>query len=279
MKINLRGVDYHYEQTGFGTPVLLLHGFTGSSTTWRFLEKEAAEQKIRLIAVDIIGHGLTECPERPNRYAITEAAKDLAALLDVLKLDAIHLVGYSMGGRLALSFSCMFAERVRTLTLESASPGLKTETERQRRRDRDAHLAARIRNYGLLSFVNDWENIPLFASQKDLPKSVRSSLRDQRLASSEHGLAGSLIGMGTGAQPSWWTQLATLHVPTLLITGARDRKFCTIASEMEQALPLAEWCVVPNAGHAVHLEKPEPFKSALVSFIHRFSASAEERRA
>ncbi|BBN98828.1 2-succinyl-6-hydroxy-2,4-cyclohexadiene-1-carboxylate synthase [Sporolactobacillus terrae] len=279
MKINLRGVHYHYEQTGLGTPVLLLHGFTGSSTTWHFLEKEAAEQKIRLITVDIIGHGLTECPERPNRYAITEAAKDLAALLDVLKLDAVHLVGYSMGGRLALSFSCMFPKRVRTLTLESASPGLKTEMERQKRRDRDVHLAERIKKYGLLSFVNDWENIPLFASQKDLPKNVRSSLRDQRLASSAHGLVCSLIGMGTGVQPSWWTQLTTLHVPTFLITGARDRKFCTLASEMKQALPCAEWYIVPNAGHAVHLEKPDPFKNALVSFIHRFSASSEEGRA
>ncbi|MET1249681.1 2-succinyl-6-hydroxy-2,4-cyclohexadiene-1-carboxylate synthase [Sporolactobacillus sp. STCC-11] len=266
MKAELRGVIYHYERKGTGEPLLFLHGFTGSMETWHFLEARLARD-YQLIFVDIIGHGYSESPEDSRRYAINEVAKDLLTLLDLLNLDKVHLIGYSMGGRLALTFACLFPERIATLILESSSPGLKTEAERMARRLRDQKLAESICEDGIPAFVNRWENLELFDSQKHLPESRRSALREQRLSNQSIGLSRSLIGMGTGAQPSWWEHLSTLQIPVLLITGALDVKFCKIASELRDRLPNADWQVVPVAGHAVHLEQPSDYQKRIHTFI------------
>jgi 2-succinyl-6-hydroxy-2,4-cyclohexadiene-1-carboxylate synthase len=266
MKAELRGVTYHYERKGTGEPLLFLHGFTGSMKTWRFLEARFARD-YRLIFVDIIGHGYSESPENSRRYAINEVAKDLTALLDLLNLDKVHLIGYSMGGRLALTFTCLFPERVASLILESSSPGLKTEEERIARRLRDQKLADSICENGIPAFVNRWENLVLFDSQKCLPESRRSALREQRLLNQSIGLSRSLIGMGTGTQPSWWERLSTLHIPVLLITGALDAKFCKIASELRDRLLDADWQVVSDAGHAVHLEQPSDYQRLIHTFL------------
>ncbi|SFF97885.1 2-succinyl-6-hydroxy-2,4-cyclohexadiene-1-carboxylate synthase [Sporolactobacillus nakayamae] len=266
MKAELRGVTYHYERRGTGEPLLFLHGFTGSMKTWHFLEARFVRD-YQLIFVDIIGHGHSESPKDFRRYAINEVAKDLTALLDLLNIDKVHLIGYSMGGRLALTFACLFPERIASLILESSSPGLKTEAERMARRLRDQKLAESICEDGIPAFVNRWENLELFDSQKCLPESSRSALREQRLANLSNGLSNSLIGMGTGAQPSWWKHLATLQVPVLLITGALDAKFCKIASELCDRLPDADWQAVPDAGHAVHLEQPSDYQERIHTFI------------
>lgn len=266
MKIELRGVSYHYEQKGAGEPLLFLHGFTGSMNTWHFLEARFARD-YQLIFVDIIGHGHSGSPEDPQRYAINEVAKDLSVLLDLLNLDKVHLIGYSMGGRLALTFTCLFPERVASLILESSSPGLKTEEERMARRVRDQKLADSICEEGIPAFVNRWEKLALFDSQKCLPESKRLALRKQRLSNQSIGLSRSLIGMGTGAQPSWWERLPALHIPILLITGALDAKFCRIASELRNRLPDADWQVVSDAGHAVHLERPSDYQKLIHTFV------------
>ncbi|MCO7176218.1 2-succinyl-6-hydroxy-2,4-cyclohexadiene-1-carboxylate synthase [Sporolactobacillus kofuensis] len=266
MKAQIRGVSYHYELKGSGEPLLLLHGFTGSMDTWRFMEHVFANE-YQLILVDIIGHGKTESPGDPKRYAMNEAARDLCNLLDLLTIEKVHVLGYSMGGRLALSFSCLFPNRVMSLTLESSSPGLRTEKERHERRLNDQRLAISIRENGMQKFVNHWESIALFESQKQLPEEKRMALRNQRLANKEQALACSLLGMGTGAQPSWWEHLPLLTMPVLLITGEWDHKFCSIASEMTRLLPDSEWEIIPHSGHAVHLERADEYQEIIRSFI------------
>src|SRR5207253_3632168 len=131
------------------------------------------------------------------------------------------LLGYSMGGRIALytAFSSFF----RALILESASPGLADPGEREQRRLSDETLAASIERDGVPAFIERWENLPLFASQKTLPLDCREKLHQQRLQNSATGLAQSLRGVGTGVQQSLYAQLPTLNIPVLLIAG-EDRK-------------------------------------------------------
>lgn len=264
MRIN--GLEYHVETAGDEEPLLLLHGFTGNGNTWNDTVAMLRDE-FRCIVVDIIGHGKTEKPDDPGRYDITKAAADLRAVLLALGIRRASVLGYSMGGRLALTFAVQYPQMVDKLVLESASPGLKTEAERLARRERDEQLAERILTGGMEAFVSHWENLPLFASQKQLPAEVQRKIRKQRLENDPAGLANSLRGMGTGAQPSWWGRLSELHFPVLLATGEWDAKFCRIAGEMEERLPHAKKIIFSHAGHAIHVEDPKKFGTMVKGFL------------
>lgn len=257
-------VTYHYEMAGRGPLLVLLHGFTGSVDNWR-PHFPALATRYRVLAVDLLGHGRTSAPATPARYAMDAAAADLATLLARLAPEPVHLLGYSMGGRLALYVALAYPAQVKSLYLESASPGLEDEEARQQRQRQDEALADRIEQEGVPAFVDFWEALPLFASQQRLPNDVRDRLRRQRIQNQAHGLANSLRGMGTGVQPSLWSRLGELRMPVHLLVGALDTKFVAINRRMAQALPQATLTVVPDAGHTVHLEQPRRFQEWLFS--------------
>ncbi|MED4202980.1 2-succinyl-6-hydroxy-2,4-cyclohexadiene-1-carboxylate synthase [Neobacillus mesonae] len=266
MNISAGGIRYHVEMYGSGFPLVLLHGFTGDSSTWSPFRKIWGSHS-RLVIPDIIGHGKTESPADPDRYHIEKAAADLNSILDKLGIQEIDLLGYSMGGRLALSFALLFPQRVRKLILESSSPGLQTEDEKKQRCMKDAGLANFIIEKGIQEFVDYWEDIPLFASMKRLPQVNREIVQKQRLANSPIGLANSLLGMGTGSQPSWWGRLVQLECEVLLLTGAEDQKFCEIAEKMVKSLKKGTWITVENSGHAIHVEDGEKFGTIVSDFL------------
>jgi 2-succinyl-6-hydroxy-2,4-cyclohexadiene-1-carboxylate synthase len=266
MRVQVNGVHYHVETSGEGPALLLLHGFTGSAATWRpFLPSWS--RHFRVIAVDCLGHGQSDAPLDAARYSTDHAVRDLAGLLDQLGVEQTHLLGYSMGGRLALSFAMMQPERACSLILESSSPGLSTEEERAERARSDEALAASIEREGIEKFVDYWENIPLFHTMRRLPEGVRAAIRQQRLANTEQGLAGSLRGMGTGAQPSWWERLAELTMPVQLIVGELDEKFTAIGRRMRELIPGCRLVEVQDAGHAVHVERADFFDTIVMEFL------------
>lgn len=264
-------VEQHGEP-GSGTPLLLLHGFTGSATSWGSVVE--ALQPRWTIAVDAFGHGLSDSPADPRRYAMERAVGDVAVVLDRLGVERADVLGYSMGGRLALGVAILAPDRVRRLVLESASPGLQTERERAERVAADEALAARIERDGVAPFVEYWERLPLFASQARLPRETRDAVRARRLQNDPLGLANSLRGMGSGAQPSFWERLGEVRAPTLLVTGADDAKFCGIAAAMRDRLGCARWEVVPGAGHAVHLEQPRRFAELVLEHLGHAESAA-----
>ncbi|MBO1914528.1 alpha/beta fold hydrolase, partial [Microvirga sp. 3-52] len=106
-------------------------------------------------------------------------------------------VGYSMGGRIALSYTINHPKRVASLILESSTPGLETERERIERMNKDKILAQKICSEGILSFVEFWEGIPLFDTQKKLSTEQQQKIRTERLSQNAVGLANSLLGIGT----------------------------------------------------------------------------------
>ncbi|WP_028399697.1 2-succinyl-6-hydroxy-2,4-cyclohexadiene-1-carboxylate synthase [Ectobacillus panaciterrae] len=266
MKIDLNGVLYEYEAAGEGEPLLLLHGFTGSMDTWRpFLASWSREYQV--IMVDLLGHGKTESPASTKRFRIEQAACDLVSLLERLEIEKVHVLGYSMGGRLALSFACLYPERVNSLLLENCTAGLVSEEERAARVQQDQALASFIEQKGIPAFIEKWENISLFASQKQLPDETQEATRKQRLQNSPVGLANSLRGMGTGRQPSWWNELHELTMPVLLISGEYDEKFFRILSRMKELIPRADLVQISGAGHAIHVEQPEKFDTIVRGFL------------
>lgn len=263
MYVEVGDLKYWCEVYGKGPPVVLLHGFTGSSKSWHQLI-DHLKGKYQLIAIDLPGHGQTEI-NTPR--TMEDCCADLKSLFNVLKLSAVHLVGYSMGGRTALSFAMLYPQYVETLTLESASPGLYQAEERSLRVKQDEQLIEQIKTKGLTAFVHKWENIPLFHTQRKLPECIRQKVRSERLAQSEEGLIQSLRYMGTGSQPSWWGQLNKITCPVLLIVGALDQKFVTINQQMQKEFQHATLKIVNDAGHTIHLEKFATFKKILTRFI------------
>ncbi|MBU8879862.1 2-succinyl-6-hydroxy-2,4-cyclohexadiene-1-carboxylate synthase [Bacillus sp. FJAT-29790] len=269
MNFDIDGIRYHVDKwssQSLDSPLLLLHGFTGDSAAWREFEPQWKRHS-NTITVDIIGHGKTDSPLDESRYDIESMASDLHKLLKEMGIEQTDLLGYSMGGRLAITFALKFPKMVRKLILESSSPGLETEREREARRIQDEQLAWRIQEYGVNGFVEYWENIPLFQSQKRLPENLRKKIRMQRLNNSQVGLINSLKGMGTGSQPSFWEELDQLNIPTLLITGSLDEKFCRIADKMIEKLKKGEWVSITDCGHAIHVENPEIFGTIVSEFL------------
>src|SRR5687768_14977927 len=206
------GLHLHVTHAGSGPPVVLLHGFTGSSASWATFAK--ALDRFSTIAIDLPGHGRSSAPSDPARYALPRFADDLAAVLDALHVDRAAVLGYSLGARAALHFALAHPVRVSALILESASPGIDDPAERAERAALDAALADAIERDGIRAFVDRWEQLPLWASQARLSTEARGRLRAQRLANEPHGLANSLRGAGAAAEPSVLDRLAALEMPT-----------------------------------------------------------------
>jgi 2-succinyl-6-hydroxy-2,4-cyclohexadiene-1-carboxylate synthase len=264
--MRLNDLDFHVEIDGNGPPLLLLHGFTGSVRAWDAVRPPIAAFAM-LISVDMIGHGRSAVPEDARRYSLDWATRDLAALLDVLGLAAVDVLGYSMGGRVALHFAMQAPARVKRLILESASAGIEDDVERCRRIESDAALAERILGNGIEAFVAAWERLPLLAVAPHVPEVSRVQHMTQRLQNDPIGLANSLRGMGAGQQVSLWPALADLKKRVLLMVGEQDARYRHIAERMNTLLPTCELAVVPQAGHTVHVDQPRAFvrlvKSAL----------------
>lgn len=262
MIVEVDDASYYVQVEGDGPPVVLLHGFTSSGKTWEPLVEELKDT-YTVISIDLPGHGKTVTPDRTMR----ECCTDLAFLLQSLRYTRVHMIGYSMGGRVALSFAYYYPELVNSLLLESASPGLRTERERFERKSKDEKLARTIEEDGIYSFVAYWERIPLFDSQQSLPEEVRTKIQEERLAQKEKGLAMSLRKMGTGSQIPLWNKLQDIQTSTMLLVGEYDDKFVLINQEMQRKLPSATLEVVPGAGHTVHLERPKIFSTWVRQFL------------
>ncbi|GAE94024.1 2-succinyl-6-hydroxy-2,4-cyclohexadiene-1-carboxylate synthase [Gracilibacillus boraciitolerans JCM 21714] len=151
------------------------------------------------------------------------------------------------------------------------------EKERQERKEKDQQLIDFILSHPLESFIDKWENIPLFESQKQLSAQKRSAIREERLHQNRNGLAASLQAMGTGVMPSWWNQLSILNFPVLLIAGEWDHKFVSISKKMNDYLPNSRIEVISEAGHAIHVEQLKKFGTIVEEFINQRRSSYDNR--
>ena len=223
----------------------MLHGFAGSAKALlRFFPGAAAPE--------LPGHGAA-----PDATSWEAALDGLATSLRAPSL----LFGYSMGARLALALALRHPERIERLVLESGTAGIDDAAARARRKADDDALADFVEREGMEKFVERWEQHPTLASLKPFA----AQLRPERLGHRPEGLASALRRLGTGAQPSYWDELQRLRLPVLLLAGAQDEKFAAIARRMRERLPRAALKLVPDCGHAPHLERPAAFAEALAA--------------
>ncbi|NNM33989.1 MAG: 2-succinyl-6-hydroxy-2,4-cyclohexadiene-1-carboxylate synthase, partial [Gemmatimonadetes bacterium] len=224
--------------TGAGPELILLHGFSGSALGWG-RAVDGLSRRHRLVLVDLLGHGLSDKPRHAERYRMEEVVADVEEVVRRFR-PPVDLLGYSMGGRVALATALSTPELVRRLVLESASPGLSTMEERAVRVASDEALADRISRGGIDAFLEAWRGLPLFRSlETALSPEGLGRLEAQRASNDPSALAAVLRGLGTGRQPSLWASLPSLTRPTLLLTGRRDSKFTALAESMVACLPHA----------------------------------------
>ena len=243
--------------------IVVLHGFTGSAAAMTPLTSRLPSP---VLALDLPGHGAGPISDDPADYTMAAAAQGVVAATAALAPFA--LVGYSMGGRVALHVALAHPERVAALALIGARAGIGDPGERAERIAADEALADKIESNGIEWFADFWAGQPLFASQRRrLTAEQQAELRAQRAACDPRGLAHSLRGMGAGAAEPVGCRLSELSMPCALIAGADDAKFAAIARRMAAAIPQAEVCLIPDAGHAAHLEAPDAVASVVVQCV------------
>jgi 2-succinyl-6-hydroxy-2,4-cyclohexadiene-1-carboxylate synthase len=224
--------------------VLLLHGFTQTARSWHRVADDLHDAEV--VAPDLPGHG------RSSGVAadLPETARHLAATV-----GPALIVGYSMGARLALHIAVLHPEAVRGLVLIGATAGLDHDEDRRERRRTDELLAQMIERDGVETFLTTWLQGPLFRDLRPDPEDLAG-----RLTNTATGLAMSLRRCGTGAQEPLWDRLSGLQVPTMVVAGANDTKFTALGERLASTIGhSARLEVVPDAGHAAHLEQPESF--------------------
>ena len=247
--------------------VTLLHGFTLNGASWDELIAKMPGGW-RFLAPDLRGHG-----EAATSPATMDAcAADLALLWDRLGIKRSHLVGYSMGGRLALHVAVRLPERTRSLLTIGAHAGLQGN-ERATRRQRDEALAERIERDGVDAFVQYWESLPIFAGIARRGPVVAATLHGLRLGNQAEGLAASLRGMGAGAMEPLWDGLDAIAVPATFVAGDQDTAYIMAALLMGEHVPDWRFRAVPDSGHAAQFEQPDATAAILADHL-RWAASA-----
>ena len=262
--VEIDGVRWAVRVAGSGPPMLLLHGFTGSGRSWDELVAAASAAGFTAIAPDLPGHGGTA--SWAARATVERTADDLAALLRALGHERAHVVGYSMGARIALGLAIAHPACVARLVLEAASAGIVDAGERSARRASDEQRARDLERDGIVRFVDAWEAMPVLAGEARLAAGARASLRAIRLGHDPAGLATSLRGAGHGAMEPIHVRLGAISSPTLVIVGgddpARDR-----AAAVAAGIIGARLAVIDGVGHAPHLEAPAAFNRLVLDFV------------
>jgi 2-succinyl-6-hydroxy-2,4-cyclohexadiene-1-carboxylate synthase len=248
--------------------VTLLHGFTLTGESWSELVRKMPAGR-RWITPDLRGHGSA----RIAPCTMDDCAADLVALWDHLGVERSHVVGYSMGGRLALHVAVRLPERTLSLLTIGAHAGLEAEA-REARRQADDVLAERLEREGIESFVAEWEALPMFAGVSRRGPEFTAWLHGLRIKSQAAGLAASLRDMGAGAMEPLWDKVDAIDVPCTFVAGERDDRFVQAARRLADSVPDSRIKIVPDAGHAAHFEEPDATAQILDYHLRRAAAGS-----
>lgn len=257
-----RELPLHADVAGEGPPVVFLHGFLGTSKDWDAVTS-LLEADYQVIRVDLPGHGRS-LRVRDAAYALIGAADAVIETVSALTDESVVLVGYSMGGRVALTAALRYPNRLTALGLLSASTGIATAEKRAGRLVIDRARADRIRD-DLPGFLAHWYRMPLFrplAEASGGPDGVASRC----VSGDPDELARALEALSPGHQPDAAARLAELGLPILVMAGALDARYAAQARRL-RVFETVTAAVIEKAGHSLHLEAPEAVVHHLRLFL------------
>jgi len=247
--------------------LLLLHGFMGSAADWLPVI-EHCPAAFNYLTVDLPGHGNSPLPPA---LSVQSTAEALVALVNELDLNQVHVLGYSLGGRLALYLAVHYPQRFSSFIIESASPGISAAQERAARRQTDEQRAEQLEQQNFKDFLQEWYRQPLFADLNRHP--AFKQLLKRRLKNDPHQLAQVLRGLSVGRQKPLWRQLASIRKPVLLISGEQDEKYKKICADMKQQNPAFRWEQIKQCGHNVHAQQARLYADVLGGSLNAHSES------
>lgn len=250
------GCQLHYEEYGFGTPVVLLHGLGSSTRDWEN-QKSALAAHYKVILFDLRGHGRSDRPR--ENYSIEGFADDVLALLDQLQLQQVHLVGISMGGMVAFQLAVDQPQRLLSLTIVNSSPEVKVDS---------LASALQIGKRWLFSRLLSMQSIGRMISKLLFPEPGQVAMRDEVVErwrlNDKHAYLASLdaiIGWGVRGR------LAAIPCPVLVIAADQDYTPVTQKAAYVAELPDARLLVIEDSHHATPIDQPQRFNAALLEFL------------
>ena len=254
-KINRNGVEIYYEVHGSGPPLLLTHGYSSTSAMWQG-QIEALSKHHKLVLWDMRGHGQSDYPDDPAGYSEALTVADIAALLDKVDAGSAIIGGLSLGGYMSLAFYRAHPDRVSALLIIDTGPGFKKDDARDAWNQRAQDTGDRFEREGL-AVLNS--------------ASRERSTANHRDAS---GLARAARGMLTQRDARVIESLPNIKVPALVVVGADDAPFLAASDYMAAKIPGAKKVVIPGAGHAVNIDRPQAFIEAVLPFLDSLPRNA-----
>lgn len=255
-----------------GAPILLLHGFLSDMSSLDQIASLLSKQ-YTVVQVDLPGFGQSVEENHLHYESIDEIAHALDDIRKHLSIEQWIVFGYSMGGRVALSYAMNDDNRsIKGLILESSHAGIQDNYNRLERQKIDEERGRNAIEKGIESFVADWESLPLFQSQyENCSVDQLEQQRHNRLAQGVTGLNYALVHYGSGVMPSYMDRLNMLDYPVVLINGSLDKKFVQIHERMAHYLKYCTVHTVENVGHSIHMECREKFDTILLDSIKAIS--------
>jgi 2-succinyl-6-hydroxy-2,4-cyclohexadiene-1-carboxylate synthase len=232
-----------------------LHGLLGNNNEWRVIASRLSQWPS--LAIDLPGHG-DSALQRCENFA--DVSQQITATLQQHQIKNYWLVGYSLGGRIAMYHACYGdTSGLQGVVVEGGNPGLESNELRSQRCEHDAAWATRFRTERIKKVLADWYQQPVFANLSPVHREALIAAR-----ADNHGpaVADMLEATSLGQQPWLVPQLQQLSLPLRVLCGENDHKFQTLTREA--GLPLR---IVPQAGHNAHLANPQDFAFQLHHFL------------
>jgi len=233
------------------TPLVLLHGFLGCASDWDSVRADL-DPHFDCVPLDLPGHGADPLDVEATNFE--EGVDQVRRLIEGLGIQRCQLIGYSMGGRIAMGLLCRAPSLVSSVIAVGASAGISDPADRARRWEDDQALADELEQGDLGSFIDRWYQQELFGPLRR--NSAYPAVRARRLRASPSGLAASLRAFGVGSQPSLEDQLSRSTARILLLAGALDAKYVSLNGRLSARCPSIQNRAVPGCGHSPHLEAP-----------------------
>ena len=251
-----------YPHPGDAPPLLLIHGFTASASSFE-ANLDGLRRNFTVITAELLGHGASDAPEDAAAYGPGPAVDRITNLLDHLGYDSVFLCGHSLGGALALRVALDAPHRVAALAVINSSSAAGTPEWRDGARPRMVEMAERVRTDGT-EFLKRTRMYPAHSRRLD-PISKELLTRDfDRLLPA--GVAGTAEGLVV--EVNAWERHGELAVPMLLVVGDKDVDFAAHAETFVSRFPphMVQVVHLPQAGHAANIEQPREFEQAMTEF-------------
>ena len=256
-------VTLHYEDAGSGEPVLLIHGHTMDRRIWDPVMPKLRATDLRVLRPDLRGHGLSTRPD--FGYHLSHHASDMAAVLDDAGIDSAIVVGYSIGGGVALEMVLTLPERVSGLVL--MSPVMPDRPFEDSFMDNLREVARVARGEGIeAAMLGPWASNPLFEFSFSKP-----GVRETAMAINRDFPGAEYLATQRDRIEREWTapdRLSEIDVPTAVIAGACETPgFRAYAEEAATGIPGAQIEFYENCGHLLPLEEPERVAETIIEVV------------